>query len=265
MSHPDLEGKVAIVTGSGRGIGRGIALRYGKEKMKVVVASRTQSTVDSVVKEIEDLGGTALGVTCDVGYQDQIQAMVEKTVEAFGAVNVLVNNAQGFGTAENPAPTPVLTPLEDFGYDQWEYTFRTGASASLWAMQAVFPYMKEAGGGSIINFGSRWGLYGMEGATAYNATKEAIRGLTRTAAREWGQYNINVNVINPTLQSGASAAYYKDKPELAEKSIQSIPLRRFGDPEQDGGGVAAFLASKDSSFLTGMTFQVDGGKAMYAM
>ena len=265
MSYPDLEGKVAIVTGSGRGIGRGIALRYGREKMKVVVASRTQSTVDSVVKEIKGFGGAVLGVTCDVGYQDQIQAMVAKTLEAFGTVDVLVNNAQGFGVEAEPARTPVLTPLEDYGNDQWEYTFRTGASATLWTMQAVFPAMKENGGGSIINFGSRWGLWGMEGAAAYNATKEAIRALSRTAAREWGKYNITVNVINPTLMTEATDAFYKDKPDLVEKKLQDTPLRRFGDPEQDGGGVAAFLASRDSSFLTGMTFAVDGGKAMFAL
>ena len=110
----DVSGKVAIVTGAGRGIGRGIALAYASAGIKVAVASRTKSTVDAVTKEIADTGGTAIGITCDVGHKDQIQAMVASTVKAFGTVDILVNNAQGFGTEQKPAPTPVLTPLEDF-------------------------------------------------------------------------------------------------------------------------------------------------------
>jgi 2-hydroxycyclohexanecarboxyl-CoA dehydrogenase len=148
-----LEGKVAIVTGAGRGIGRGIAIAYACEGANVVVASRTKSTVDSAVSEIEAEGGTALGVACDVGRRDDIFAAVAKTVAAFGTVDILVNNAQGFGTERRPTPTPRLTPLEDFDEDEWEYTFRTGALATLWGMKAVFPSMKDRGG-KIINFGS---------------------------------------------------------------------------------------------------------------
>jgi 2-hydroxycyclohexanecarboxyl-CoA dehydrogenase len=122
--------------------------------------------------------------------------MVAKTASAFGTVDILVNNAQGFGTAQRPTPTPRLTALEDFDEEEWEYTFRTGALATLWGMKAVFPCMKDRGG-KIINFGSSLGQIGGEGTAAYNATKEAIRALSRTAAREWGKYKINVNVINP--------------------------------------------------------------------
>jgi short chain dehydrogenase len=121
-----LEGKIAIVTGAGRGIGRGIAVAYAREGANVVVASRTKSTVDSTVSEIEAEGGTALGVACDVGRRDDIFAAVSKTIDAFGAVNILVNNAQGFGTEQRPTPTPRLTPLEDFDEEAWEYTFPHG-------------------------------------------------------------------------------------------------------------------------------------------
>jgi NAD(P)-dependent dehydrogenase (short-subunit alcohol dehydrogenase family) len=141
-----LEGKVAIVTGAGRGIGRGIAIAYAREGANVVVASRTQSSIDETVSAIRADGGSALGIACDVGRRDDVFAAVAKTVAAFGTVDILVNNAQGFGTEQRPAGTPRLTPLEDFDEEEWEYTFRTGTLATLWGMKAVFPSMKDRGG-----------------------------------------------------------------------------------------------------------------------
>jgi NAD(P)-dependent dehydrogenase (short-subunit alcohol dehydrogenase family) len=258
-----LAGKTAIVTGAGRGIGRGIAVAYAREGANVVIASRTKSTVDSAVSEIEAEGGRAIGVACDVGRRDDIFAMVAKTASAFGTVDILVNNAQGFGTAERPTPTPRLTALEDFDEEEWEYTFRTGALATLWGMKAVFPWMKERGG-KIINFGSSLGQIGGEGTAAYNATKEAIRALSRTAAREWGKYRINVNVINPAVVTDAMLGYLNAHPEQADAMLGQVPLRRWGDPVKDAGGLAVFLASSDADYLTGMTFQLDGGGSMHA-
>lgn len=257
-----LKNKIAIITGAGRGIGRGIALRYGEEGMRVVVASRTASTVEAVVNEIKAAGGTAIGITCDVGDQDQIKSMVRQTVEAFGAVDVLVNVAQGFGTPSEPAGSPVVTPLEQYRDEEWEHTFRTGATATLWVMKAVFPHMKERGG-SIINFGSKWGIEGYPGTAAYNATKEAIRALTRTGAREWGKYGIKVNCINPVIQTDAAASVAKDRPDLMEHLVKLTPAGRLGDPYRDAGGLAAFLASGDSDFLTGHTFPLDGGYSIF--
>ena len=254
----NLQGKIAIITGAGRGIGRGIALRYGAEGMKIAVVSRTASTVEAVVNEIKAGGGTAIGITCDVGYQDQIKAMVQKTVDAFGAVDVLANVAQGFGTESEPAGSPVITPLEEYRDGEWEYTFRTGATATLWAMKAVFPHMKTRGG-RIINFGSIWGIEGYPGSAAYNATKEAIRALTRTAAREWGKHNIKVNCINPVIFTDAAASVAKERPNLKTELVQKVPIGRLGEPYRDAGGLALFLASEESDFLTGMTFPLDGG------
>jgi 2-hydroxycyclohexanecarboxyl-CoA dehydrogenase len=134
-------------------------------------------------------GNTAVGVPTDVGKKEQVFAMVAACVEAFGTVDILVNNAQGFGTEANPRASTIPTPLEDTDDAEWDYTFRTGASATLWGMQAVFSSMKEHGG-KIINFASGSGMEGFPGNTCYNATKEAIRALTRTAAREWGKYRI---------------------------------------------------------------------------
>ena len=257
-----LKNKVAIVTGAGRGIGRGIALRYGAAGLKVVVASRTTSTVEAVVGEIKADGGTAVGITCDVGDQDQIKSMVNQTIGAFGTVDVLVNVAQGFGTPSEPAGSPVITPLEEYRDAEWEHTFRTGATATLWAMKAVFPHMK-ARGGRIINFGSKWGVEGYPGSAAYNATKEAIRALTRTGAREWGKYGIRVNCINPVIATDAAAAVAKDRPGLMEELVKLTPVGRLGEPYRDAGGLALFLASDDSDFLTGHTFPLDGGYGIY--
>jgi len=253
-----LAGKSAIVTGAGRGIGRGVALAFAREGAKVMVASRTPSTVEEVVGAIRSEGGAAVGLACDVGHHDQIKAMVARTVEAFGGVDILVNNAQGFGTEAHPVGTPVITPLETFPEAEWEYTLRTGPLATLRAMQAAFPYMRDKGG-KIINFGSRRGQIGYAGTTAYNAAKEAIRALSRTAAREWGQYGINVNVINPLVMSHSLETFQAQYSAQASDALKEVPMRRYGDPERDAGPLAVFLASPGSDYLTGMTFMLDGG------
>jgi NAD(P)-dependent dehydrogenase (short-subunit alcohol dehydrogenase family) len=259
MSDKVLDGKVAIVTGSGRGIGRAIALAYGKAGAKVVVASRTPSTVESVAKEIRDADGEAIGVPCDVGQRDQIFACVQKAVDTYGAVHILVNNAQGFGTEASPQPSTVFIACEDTNEEEWEYTFRTGATATMLFMKAAFPHMKKAGWGKIINFASSSGQVGFEGNTCYNATKEAIRAISRTAAREWGQYGINVNVINPALETRAFDAWKTARPDFVEALKQQIPMRRLGDPERDAGPLAIFLASPGSDYMTGGTFMLEGG------
>ena len=193
-----LTSKVAIVTGAGRGIGKGISLALADTGAKVMVSSRTPATIDAVVDEIRSAGGIAEGVTCDVSRKEQIQACVERTVEVFGTVDILVNNAQSFGTEKEPLPTSHPKSFEDLPDDEWEWTMRTGLMSAVWGMKATFPYMKDKGG-KIINMSSPAGLFGQAGAAAYSATKEGIRALSRTAARDWGQYKINVNVIVPVI------------------------------------------------------------------
>ena len=256
-----LDGKVAIVTGAGRGIGRAIALAFGTEGAQVVVASRTPSTVESVTAEIIAAGGEALGVTCDVAERAQIETMVSAAVDRFGHLDVLVNNAQGFGTATSPEGSPGYLPLEAFPEEVWDFTFQTGLKASLFAMQAAFPHLKEHGG-KIINFGSGNGIGAMKGTGAYNATKEAIRSLTRTAAAEWGKHGICVNVLVPTIVTDSARDFLEQRPGIEEKLIAQIPLRRMGDVNTDIGPVAVFLASSDSNFITGQTIHVDGGQIL---
>jgi NAD(P)-dependent dehydrogenase (short-subunit alcohol dehydrogenase family) len=259
METRSLEGKVAIVTGAGRGIGRAIALAYGKEGAKVVVASRTQSTVDDVAREIRDAGGEAIGVACDVGKREDVFATVQKAVETYGTVNIVVNNAQGFGTEADPQPSTIFVAMEDTKEDEWEYTLRTGPTATLWFMKAAFPHMKKAGYGRVINFASSSGQIGFEGNTCYNAAKEAIRALTRTAAREWGQYGITVNCINPALETRAFDAWKTARPDFVEALKEKIPVRRLGDPDRDAGPIAVFLAGEGASYMTGGTFMLEGG------
>jgi NAD(P)-dependent dehydrogenase (short-subunit alcohol dehydrogenase family) len=262
MTKP-LQGKVAIVTGSTRGIGRAIAIAYGQAGAKVAVASRTASRVDEVVKEIRASGGEAVGITCDVGRRADVFGMVDKTVAAFGGVDILVNNAQSFGTPANVKNAASYVPLEETDEGEWEYTFRTGATATLWAMKAAFPYLKATGHGRVLNLGSSAGQKGLEGLVCYNATKEAIRAVTRTAAREWGQHGITVNVINPMSETDTLAAWREEQPENFVALAASIPMRRVGEASKDVAPLMVFLAGEGAGYITGMTFMVEGGVNMY--
>ena len=258
-----LDGKVAIVTGAGRGIGKGIAKVFAREGAKVVVASRTPATVASVVAEIEAEGFIAFGVVVDVSNKEQIFNMVAETVKKFGSVDILVNNAQGFGTAEKPRASTIPTPMEDTDDAEWEYTFRTGATATLWGMQAVFPHMKKAGYGRIVNFASGSGMEGFPGNTPYNATKEAIRALTRTAAREWGKFGITVNTVapGPIQDTEMFAAVIPEGSEKIPSMAASIPVKRLGR-SSDVANAVCFLAAGESGFITGQTLMVCGGASL---
>jgi NAD(P)-dependent dehydrogenase (short-subunit alcohol dehydrogenase family) len=254
-----LDGKVIIVTGAGAGIGRGLALAYGQAGAKVVVASRTPATVEEVTQEIRAAGGEATGVPCDVGHRDQVYAMVDRTIEAYGALHVLVNNAKGFGTAAKPTISPVMRPFEETDEAEWDFTFRTGATATLWSMKAAFPHMKAAGYGRVINMSSAVGQTGAERRVAYNATKEAIRAMTRTAAREWGPYGITVNAISPFIHTRLIDILQRKMPEQYDEVVKAVPVRRAGTTERDLAPLAIFLAGEGSGYMTGQTFMVDGG------
>jgi 2-hydroxycyclohexanecarboxyl-CoA dehydrogenase len=166
------------------------------------------------------------------------------------------------GTAAAPRASTIPTPMEDTDDDEWEYTFRTGATATLWGMQAVFPHMKAQHWGRIINFSSGSGMEGFPGNTPYNATKEAIRALTRTAAREWGQHGISVNTVNPSLKTDAWNNWYANNTEFVQGLIDKMPLRFLGDPEEHGAPWVVWLAGKGGEYVTGMTIFLNGGRMM---
>ena len=250
-----LDGKVAIVTGAGQGVGRGVAVALAKEGARVVIAEIKPDTATAVEEEIRALGGEALAITCDVGDEAQVKRMVDQAVARFGPVDILVNNAQSW---TGRSAYHLGSPIESLPEEWWDLAFQSG-------VKAVFPHMKDRGG-KIINMASYMGVIGWEGSADYNANKEAIRGLSRTAAREWGKYGINVNVICPSAITPSMIAFGEASPDKIEemsKAIEQIPLRRVGDAEKDIGRVAVFLASEDSDLMTGQTLMVDGGLHMF--
>lgn len=245
-----LDGKIAIVTGAGKGLGKYEALALAKEGAAVALVARTFADVEQVAKEIEKFGGKAIPLACDVANGEQVQRAVQKTAEAFGGVDILVNNAQII---------PQPKPLTEWTEAEMRSTWESGALGTWLFMNACFPYMKE-NGGRIINTASGSGHGYLEGYAGYASTKEAIRSLTRTAAREWGKYNILVNVIAPAAVTPGALDSMDEATEKAILSMFAIP--RWGDAEKDVGRTVVYLAGPDSAYLTGNTISVDGGAAM---
>lgn len=248
-----LDGQVAIVTGGGAGIGRGTALVLASEGAAVTVAGRTLSKCESVVEEIEAAGGRGLAVACDVNERAQVDAAVEQTVSAFGPPDILVNNAQGGGMGGD-------NHLDSVSDDVFLAAFRGGVLSSLYGMQAVFPHMCERGG-NIVNMASSTGIMGDPGFAPYGTAKEGIRGLTKHAAREWGRYEIRVNVVAPAALGEGAARFRDEAPKRWEAILKQIPLGRMGDPEADiGRGILALVT--DLQYLTGATLALDGGRCI---
>jgi NAD(P)-dependent dehydrogenase (short-subunit alcohol dehydrogenase family) len=248
-----VDGKVIVVTGAGRGVGKGMATHLGKGGARVVVAEWKPDLLDETVADLRARGIDVLGVRCNVMERGEIDAMVAATVERFGRVDGLVNNAQTFRP---------LAPMADVSEDDVDVFYRSGVKGTLWAMQAVHPHMAAQGWGRIVNFASSMGITGGRGFGAYNASKEAIRALTRTAAREWAADGIVVNCIAP-----AAADHHGDAAKQSEGYrvfVESCPMGRQGDPETDMGPLAWFLCSDACRYLTGHTFMADGGAFMWA-
>ena len=248
-----LDGKVAIVTGAGRGIGRGIAKLFAAEGAKVAAISRGRGALDATVAEIKAAGGTAIAITCDVTSKAAIDAAIAKTIETFGTIHVLVNNAHD----RNGQQKPFLETTEA----HFQQQFATGLFSTVHFMQGCYPYLK-ANRGKVVNFASGAGVLGAFGFTPYAAAKEAVRGVSRVAAREWGVDKINVNIICPTSMTDAL------KESIADPAIMEIvartPLGIPGDPLDEVAPVALFLATDACNYITGHSFHVDGGNLMDA-
>ena len=245
-----LEGKVALVTGAGQGIGRGIARRYAREGARVLIAEWNAETGARTAAELAGLGGEGRFVRTDVGQRDLVNAAVAAALAAWGRIDVLVNNAWA---------GPPLGRVEWKTTEEMEKSLRIGFLSNFWSMQAVFPHMKQQGGGRIINLCSLNGVNAHMYTVHYNAAKEAVRALTRTAAREWAPHNILCNIICPAAATETYRAVMDAQPELEKALLAQHPMHRMGDPEQDIGGVALFLATEDSRYVTGNTLFVDGG------
>ena len=246
-----LEDKVAVVTGGGDGIGRGIVRRFASEGARVLVAEIDDTTGRAVAAECRDeFGADVRFVHTDAGVKADAQAMVALAAESSGTVDVLVNNAWGGGS---------IGRFEHKTDDELHHGLSMGLLGPVWAMQAALPIMKAKRDGAVINLCSLNGVNAHMGTLPYNVAKEALRAASRTAAREWAPWQIRVNVICPGAKTAASRAAFAAYPELEAAADASNPMGRLGDPEEDIAPVAVFLASGDARYLTGNTLFVDGG------
>jgi len=245
-----LDGKVGLITGAGGGIGRGVARRFAREGAAIVIAEVDTVTGPAVAAECEALGARAHFIHTDVKNKASIEGAIERCVERFGGLDILVNNAF--------VPTPNVL-LEEKTDAMLESTLASSVWASWWAMKAAQPHMRKRGGGSIVNFYSIDVDLGAWLHADYNTAKAAIIGLTRSGAAEWGRFNIRVNAIAPTAMGATFHKLCAENPGFAEKSAAMRPLGRCGEPEDDIGPVVVFLASEMSRYVTGEAFHVDGG------
>jgi NAD(P)-dependent dehydrogenase (short-subunit alcohol dehydrogenase family) len=250
-----LEGRVAVVTGAGRGIGAGIARVLAAEGAAVLLASRSLEPTEAVAREIEQKGGRARAVACDVSDRAQVDAAVAAAVDTFGPPDILVNNAQGGRVSAEPVA------LEDITAEMATESFAGGVLASLYGMQAVFPHFKQQGRGTIVNMASSTGVEGDPGFSPYGIAKEGIRGLTKHAAREWGKHGITVNVLCPAALTEHLRPYAEEHPRWFEAVVRRVPLGRLGDPADDIAPVVLALAT-DLHYVTGATIMVDGGRCI---
>lgn len=242
-----LQGKVALITGSASGIGKGIALAMAKEGAHIAVVDINEEKGKETVKELNELTESMLFIK-DISKPENVTEIVQAVVAKFGKLDILVNNAHASRQAMFSETTMEMIDL----------SFGTGFYPTFHFMQAAYPELKKTKG-KVINFASGAGLDGQPTQASYAAAKEAIRAISRVAANEWGPEGINVNLISPIALTPGVEAWAQSAPDMYEAMINRIPLRRLGDPEGDIGRTAVFLASDDANYITGQTIMVDGG------
>jgi len=248
-----LEGNVTIITGGGKGIGFGLAQAFAQEGSNLVITGRTKSRLLDAKKRLEEeYGIEVLPIVADGADEAAIKNVVAKTVEKFGKINTLVNNAQVSKSG---------LPLVEHTKEDFDLAIYSGLYAAFFYMRECFPYLKAVKG-SVINFASGAGLFGKLGQSSYAPAKEGIRGLSRVAAAEWGPDGVRVNVICPLAMTESLQQWKEHYPDLYEKTIQGIPLGHFADPKNDIGRVCVFLASSDAEYVTGETITLQGGSGL---
>lgn len=246
----NMQEKTVIVTGGGKGIGYGIARAFAAEGANLVLTGRTPETLEEAKKKLEqEFQIDVLCVTADGADENAVKHVIAETIKTFGKIDTVVNNAQ-------VSKSGVM--LADHTKEDFDLAVYSGLYATFFYMREAFPYLKETKG-SIVNFASGAGLSGKIGQSSYAAAKEGIRGLSRVAANEWGEFGVRVNVVCPLAMTPGLEKWREEYPKLYEQTIQGIPLGRFGDVEKDIGRVVVFLASDAAAYITGETISVQGG------
>lgn len=246
----DLTGKVALITGSTKGIGKATAYRMAQHGAKVVVSSRKADAVQAVTDEINaDFPGAAIGIPCNIGYKDQLQRLVDETRQQLGKIDVLVCNA---------AINPFAGSMADMPDEAFDKIMASNVKSNIWLCNMVIPEMKERRDGSIIIISSIGGMHGQTLIGAYGISKAADIQIVRNIAAEYGEYNIRANAICPGLVKTDFARYLWDTPEILKKSTSNAPLGRIGEPDEIAG-MAVLLAGKAGAFATGQSYIFDGG------
>lgn len=247
-----LKDKVAIITGAASGQGAVEAKLFAKEGAKVVATDFNEEALQKQVEQIKTAGSEAIAVKHDVTSEDDWNTVIEKTIEAFGEINILINNAGITGE--------IMKPIEHFTNEEWDQILDVNAKGPFLGTRAVIPAMKKAGGGSIVNISSLSGIYGL-GNPAYNSSKGALRLLTKNVALDYGKHNIRCNSVHPgTIETPMTEALVSSD-EGQEKALQGIPLGIIGQPE-DVAYAVLYLASDEARFITGAELVIDGGSIL---
>jgi 3-oxoacyl-[acyl-carrier protein] reductase len=250
MSAGKLQGRVAVVTGAGQGIGRSIAERYAQEGAHVAVLDVNEPNIKDVVEGITAAGGSAIAVTCDVSKRDQVNEAAAAVRAQFGEIGILVSNAG----VTRPA---MLWKMTD---EEWDTVMDVHVKGSFFWLQAVVPAMREAKAGNIIFTTSGAGLIGSVGQINYSVAKAGLLGMTRSAARELAPYGIVVNAVAPAAATPMTTTIRTDE-RFKDKYLEGIPMNRWAEPEEIAG-TYVYLASEDASYVTGQVVSVDGGRTM---
>ncbi len=245
----NLAGKTAIVTGASKGIGEAMAAALCESGANVVISSRKQEAVDAVAENMRAKGFIAKGIACQVGQQESMAQLVEATLAAFGGVDILINNA---------AVNPIYGPIVQADGPAFDKIMQVNVKGPFELSKMVYPHMKKAGGGAIVNISSIGGISPENGLGLYSVSKAALISLTKTCAKEWGADNIRVNVVCPGLVKTKFSEALWSNEKLTASMMKMQALKWVALPE-DMGGLALFLASDASAYITGAVFTADGG------
>lgn len=244
-----LAGKVAVVTGSGKGLGKAMAIALAEAGADVTVAARSFDQVQETSREIETLGRKCLPVKTDVTSRDDVEALIGKTVDKFGGIDILINNV---GMA-------IVKDLMNTSPEDWQKQMDTNLTSAYLCCRAAGKYMLEKGSGKVVNVATIAGVRGKWQMTGYGASKAGVIQLTKTLAIEWARYNVNVNCIVPGIFYTSATQAVLDNEKIRKVRVSKVPLKRYGKPEEVGP-LAVFLSSAASDFITGAIIPIEGGE-----